>query len=93
MQMSCWRSLTCRVAGRAWGSKDDELTTGPLPYGGKPHRWSPCWSFSVGRKCCTGSWRTCEGMNERTGYDEVQEKDEPAEAGLTRFMSSDGERA
>ena len=60
MEGSYWWSLTCRVVERAWGSKDEELTTGPLSHGDSmwPHRWSRCWSFSVGRKWCAGSWRT-----------------------------------
>ena len=82
-----------RVVGLAWVNKGEERTTGPLSHGDNMWpRWLRCWSSSVGRKWCAGSWRTCEGTNERTGSDKVQEMAEPAEAGLTRFMSGDGER-
>ena len=75
-------------------SKGKERTTGLLSHGDGmwPHRWLRCWSASVWRKWCAGSWRTCEGTNERTGSDEVEEMAELAEVALTRFMSGDGER-
>ena len=77
-------SRTCR------GNKGEELTTGPLPHWGS--MWPQVVTVLKFQRWCAGLWRTCEGTNERTGSDEVQEMAEPAEARLTRFMSGDGER-